>query len=100
MSISYINELLTRDEFLSKSFKKGKSKGYENFTNSVLKDLDRFCEHTYHKTIEGIMKDIKADMDKTNNPSYALKFLQDYIDWLEIDHPDILITWNKHQKTP
>lgn len=100
MSLSYINKLLTRKEFLEKSFNKGKSKDYQNFTNSVLNDLDRFCDHTYHKTIEDIMRDIKDDMDKTNNPDYALKFLQDYIDWLEIDHPDILITWNKHQKNP
>ena len=100
MSISYINKQLTRTEFLEKSFNKGKSKDYQNFTNSVLKDLDRFVDHTYHKTIEEIMTDLKADMDKTNDPSYALKFLQDYIDWLEVDHPDILITWNVNQKKP
>lgn len=100
MSLSYINRLLTRDEFLEKTFKKGKSKDYQNFTISVLKDLDRFADHTYHKTLEEIMTDLKENMDKEDNPDYALKFLQDYIDWLEIDHPDILITWNKHQKNP
>jgi hypothetical protein len=29
MSISYINKLLTRKEFVEKAYKKGKSKGFE-----------------------------------------------------------------------
>lgn len=98
MSISYINKLLTREEFISKAFKKGKSKGFENLTKSVLNDLDRFCEHTYKKQTEQILKDLKKDIDKTNDPGTSLKFLQDYIDWLEVDHPEILISWNEHQK--
>jgi integrase len=98
MPLSYINKLLTKEEFISKAYKKGKSKGFENFTNSVLNDLDRFCDYVYHKKIEQVMIDLKKDLDSTNNPDYALKFLQDYIDWLEVDHADILIKWNKHQK--
>jgi len=77
---------------------KGKSKGFENFTNSMLRDLDRFSDHTYHKKTDDIVIDLKKDMDKSSNPGYALKFLQDYIDWLDADHPDILIIRNTHQK--
>jgi len=99
MSISYINKLLTREEFVAKAYKKGKSKGFENFTNSMLRDLDRFCDYKYGKKTNDIIIDIKKELDKSNNPAYALKFLQDYIDWLEVDHPDVIIKWNEYQKT-
>jgi len=98
MSISYINKLLTREEFIEKAFKKGKSRGFEQFTSSMLRDLDRFCDHKYSKKTDEIIIDIKKDLDDTNDPGFALKFLQDYIDWLEVDHPEIIIKWNPNQK--
>jgi len=64
----------------------------------MLNDLDRFCDHKYGKKTNDVVIDIKKDLDNTNDPGYALKFLQDYIDWLEVDHPDILIKWNPNQK--
>jgi len=98
MSITYITKLLTRAEFIEKAYKKGKSRGFEQFTKGMLRDLDRFCDHKYGKKTDDILTDIKKEMNKSNEPEYALKFLQDYIDWLEVDHPDILIKWNKNQK--
>ena len=86
MSISYINKLLTREEFIEKAYKKGKSRGFEQFTSSMLRDLDRFCDHKYGKKTTDVVIDIKKDLDDTNDPGFALKFLQDYIDWLEVDH--------------
>jgi len=98
MSVSYINKLLTREEFFLKSYKKGNSKGYENLTRSVITDVDRFCEKQYSKKTDDVVIDLKKDLDDTNDPGLALKFLQDYIDWLDVDHPDVLIKWNLHQK--
>jgi len=98
MSISYINKLLTREEFIEKAYKKGKSRGFERFTGSMLRDLDRFCDYKYGKQTDKIIIDIKKEHDQSKDPVYALKFLQDYIDWLEVDHPDILIKWNEFQK--
>ena len=98
MPISYINELWSREEFIEKSFKKGKSKGFEQFTSSMLRDLDRFCDHKYGKKTSEILIDLKKEQDRTKDPVYSLQFLQDYINWLEVDHPDILIKWNKNQK--
>jgi len=97
--ISYINELWSREEFIEKAFKKGKSKGFEQFTSSMLRDLDRFCDHKYGKKTSEILIDLKKEQDRTKDPVYSLQFLQDYINWLEVDHPDILIKWNKNQKT-
>ena len=98
MSVSYINQLLTREEFFLKSYKKGNSKGYENLTRSVITDVDRFCEKQYSKKTDDVVIDLKKDLDDTNDSGLALKFLQDYIDWLDVDHPDVLIKWNPHQK--
>jgi hypothetical protein len=36
LTITYINKLLTRDEFFEKSYKKGKSKGYEILTRAII----------------------------------------------------------------
>jgi len=98
MSVSYINKLLTREEFFLKSYKRGNSKGYENLTRSVITDVDRFCNKQYGKKTDDVVIDLKKDLDVTNDPGLALKFLQDYIDWLDVDHPDVLIKWNPHQK--
>ena len=49
MSILYINQLLTREEFIDKAYNKGKSRGFEQFTKGMLRDLDRFCDHKYGK---------------------------------------------------
>ncbi len=98
LSITYINKLLTREEFFEKSYKKGKSKGYEKLTRSVLANLDRFCADKYKKITDDIIQDIKKEVEQTNDSTIALKYLQDFIDWLEVDHPDILYKTNPFQK--
>ena len=59
LSITYINKLLTREEFFEKSYKKGKSQGYEKLTSSVLANLDRFCADKYNKKTDDLIQDIK-----------------------------------------
>ena len=98
MVINYINKLLTREEFFEKSYKKGKSRGYEVLTRAIISNLDRFCEDKYNKQTDDIILDIKKEIEQTNDSTFALKFLQDLTDWLEVDHPDILFKTNPHQK--
>ena len=98
MVINYINKLLTREEFFEKSYKKGKSRGYEVLTRAIIANLDRFCEDKYNKQTDDIILDIKKEIEQTNDSTFALKFLQDLTDWLEVDHPDILFKINPHQK--
>ena len=98
MVINYINKLLTREEFYEKSYKKGKSRGYEVLTRAIISNLDRFCDDKYNKQTDDIILDIKKEIEQTNDSTFALKFLQDFTDWLEVDHPDILFKTNPHQK--
>ncbi len=98
LTINYINKLLTREEFFEKSYKKGKSKAYEKLTRSVLSNLDRFCGDKYNKKTDDVIQDIKNEIENTNDSTIALKFLQDFIDWLEVDHPNILYKTNLFQK--
>jgi len=96
--INYINKLLTREEFFEKSYKKGKSRGYEVLTRSIIANLDRFCEDKYNKKTDDVILDIKKEVEQTSDSTIALKYLQDFIDWLEVDHPDILFKNNPLQK--
>jgi len=70
--INYINKLLTREEFFEKSYKKGKSRGYEVLTRAIIANLDRFCEDKYNKQTDDIILDIKKEIEQTNDSTFAL----------------------------
>ena len=59
LSITYINKLLTPEEFFAKSYKKGKSQGFEKLTSSVLANPDRFCADKYNKKTDDVIQNIK-----------------------------------------
>jgi len=89
MPVSYISELLTREEFFDKAFQKGKSKAYEKLTKSAINNLDAFCLDKYHLQTDKIIKDLREEIKETQDVTKALKFLQDFVDWLVLDHPDL-----------
>ena len=89
MSVTYISELLTREEFYDKAFQKGKSKAYEKLTRTTINNLDTFCLDKYARQTDQIIKDLREEIKQTQDVSKALKFLQDFVDWLAVDHPDL-----------
>ena len=89
MPVSYISELLTREEFFNKAFQKGKSKAYERLTRTAINNLDFFCQDKYGMRTEKIMKDLREEIKETQDVTKALKLLQDFVDWLAVDHPDL-----------
>ena len=89
MPVTYISELLTREEFYNKAFQKGKSKAYERLTKSALSNLDSFCLDKYGMKTDKIIEDLREEIQNTQKVTKALKFLQDFVDWLAVDHPDL-----------
>jgi len=87
--VSYISELLTREEFFDKAFQKGKSKSYERLTRTAISNLDSFCLDKYGMQTDKIIKDLKEEIKETQDVTKALKFLQDFVDWLAVDHPNL-----------
>jgi len=89
MVVTYISELLTREEFYDKAFQKGKSKAYERLTRTAISNLDAFCLDKYKIQTDKILEDLKKEIKETQDVTKALKFLQDFVDWLGIDHPNL-----------
>ncbi len=95
--IDYINELLNREEFFEKIYAKSNSNDSRNATQSAIINLDFYCEDVYKKSSDMILKDLKKDLDGTNNPGKVLRFLDKFNIWLREDHPQIVLTNKRNQ---
>jgi integrase len=89
MSVSYINKRLTEEEFFDKVYKQGKSKSSEKLVRAAISNLKYFTQDKYKKTRFDVLDDLTKDFEKTKNTELVLRFLQDFIDWLDTDHPTI-----------
>ena len=89
MPITYISDLLTREEFFEKAYQKGKSKAYQRLTKTAINNLDAFCLDKYRIQTDEILKDLREEIKETQDVSKALKLLQDFVDWLDSDHPNL-----------
>jgi len=95
VSVTYISELLTREEFFEKAYQKGKSESYKKLTKTAINNLDTFCLDKYQRQTDQIMNDLKEEIKQTQDITKALKLLQDFVDWLAIDHPDLRTKTNQ-----
>lgn len=89
MPVNYISTLLTREEFFDKAYQKGKSRAYENITKVAINNFDSFCLDKYGLPTNQIMEDMREEISKTQDFSKVLKLLQDFVDWLGVDHPEL-----------
>jgi len=97
-NVSYIKETQTRDEFLQRA--KERSRDSFSVRNGMLVNFDRFALDKYgKKTIDEILHDLKKEYDKNRNVTKALKVLQEYVDFLNKDHPNIKVDVNGKGKT-
>lgn len=92
--MSYIRTLLTREEFFQKIKNRSNSEDSERSARSGISNLDYYCKDVYKKTSEQIFEDIKSEITKGIPSGIALKFLDDFVNWLGVDHLDI--TWYKN----
>ena len=99
--MSYIRTQLTREEFFQKIRNRSNSEDSERSSRSGVSNLDYYCNDVYQKTPEQIFDDIKSEINKNGDTGKALKFLDDFVNWLRVDHPNIIlkIKGRKNNKT-
>jgi len=95
VSVTYISELLTREEFFEKAYQKGKSESYKKLTKTAINNFDTFCLDKYQRQTDQIMKDLREEIKQTQDVTKALKLLQDFVDWLAVDHPNLRTKTNQ-----
>lgn len=86
--MSYISDVLTDEEFFKKCG--ARSKASEKISRNAIINLHWFCKDKYRKTPKKIIVDLKKECDKLNDTKKACKFLAEFLDWLGLDHPDII----------
>ena len=89
--VSYIKVLLTKEEFFSKVHNRSNSEDSERAARSAVVNLEYYCKDVYNKTAERILADIKTEIEKTGDTRKALKFLDDFVNWLKKDHPNVIM---------
>jgi len=96
--VSYIKVLLTKDEFFSKVRNRSNSDDSERLARSAVANLEYYCKDVYNKTAERVLADIKTEIEKTGDTRKALKFLDDFVNWLKKDHPNIIMKTRSMKK--
>jgi len=91
--MSYIQEKQTREDILQRVFNKSKSKASLRNTKSILNSFDTFCKHSYSKDGDTVIQDLKKESE-----GKVITVLQSWIDFMQIDHPDIMITRARNSK--
>ncbi len=94
MEVDYINELETKDQFLERVYRKGKSYEAKEQARSAINNLNYFCKGEYQKTIDEILK----DLSNSPNPRKVVQLLKGFVDWCGKDHPDIMLDKKRHMK--
>lgn len=89
MSVNYISRQLTEEEFFKLVFEKGKSLSSEKKARSGVNNLEYFTQDKYKKSRFVVIKDLKEDLDKTQNADLVIRFFQQFIDWMGQDHSEI-----------
>ena len=98
MSVNYISRQQTEEEFFKKVFEKGKSESSEKKARTVVNNLEYFTQDKYKKSRVEVLKDLKEDLDKTQDTDLVLRFFQHFIDWLGEGHPEIRYFTHENDK--
>ncbi len=84
--MSYIDDKITKDDFLDRIYKKSKSENTRHSAEIALRNLDLFCQHTFQKDMDTVIDDLIS----IDNSRKTFAFFQKFVDFLQQDHPDIL----------
>ena len=96
MTLDYISDRITRNEFLEKIYSKSGSDSAMETAKAHLSNLDYFCQDKYNRETITVLADLREDMERTRSPTKVLRFLDEFVKWLLMDHPNILLTKGVH----
>jgi integrase len=89
MALDYISNRITREEFFEKVFAKSGSDSTVETTKAHLRNLDLFCQDKYSRDTSVVLDDLREDMEKNHSPTKVLRFLDEFVKWMLLDHPNI-----------
>ena len=96
MALDYISDRIGRDQFLEKVYQTSQSQSTRESAHAHLTNLDLYCKDKYDRDTDTVLDDLRTDMEITRSPAKVLRFLDDFVSWLQVDHPHILLTKARH----
>ena len=98
MALDYISDRITREMFYEKIYAKSGSKVSVETAKTHLSNLDYFCQDYYNRETITILADLREDMERSHSPTKVLRFLDEFVKWLLLDHPNIQYTIGRGKK--
>ncbi len=96
MSISYIKDTESKEEFIERKFKKTGSEDTKAFCEYSIKKFETFCEHILKVDSEQVIKDLTDDWTKNKDVSNCVAVIAQFMKALQEDHAEIpMATLNK-----
>jgi len=89
--LDYISDTISREEFFEKVYSKSRSASALETARAHIKNLDYFSQDKYERETDTILKDLREDMETTRSPTKVLRFLDEFVKWLQKDHPKIIL---------
>ena len=96
MALDYISDRITREDFLEKIYAKSRSNSARETAKAHLNNLDYFCKDKYNRETITVLADLREDMERTRSPTKVLRFLDEFVKWMLVDHPNILLSRGVH----
>lgn len=84
--MSYLESRTTVNQYLNNIQDRGK----KNHIGSILNQFNLFCKQSYNKTHQEIMDDLKEEWDKNKSNDKLYVLFNNYKNWLNQDHPEII----------
>jgi hypothetical protein len=91
MVLDYISDTISRKEFFEKIFSKSRSESALETAKAHITNLDYFSQDKYHRETDTILKDLREDMLESRSPTKVLRYLDEFVKWLQKDHPEIIL---------
>ena len=98
--ISYLSEQLTEEQYLKNVYDKGRSKDSVMVCKASLANFEIFTNSKWNKTRFDVLDDLSAEYQKNHDTKAPIVLLNEFKDWLSIDHPDIMIKNSRNSKRP
>jgi len=98
--ISYLSEQLTEEQYLKNVFDKGRSRDSVMVCTASLNNFEIFTNSKWSKTRFEVLQDLSTEYQKNHDTKAPIVLLNEFKEWLSIDHPDIMIKNSRNSERP
>ncbi len=93
MDVNHINVLESKEQFLERVYRKGKSYEAKEQARSAINNLNYYCKEVFKKSEEEILKGFDGQ-----NVEKVVSILVGFVEWCGKDHPDIKLDKKRTMK--